>query len=85
MGKAEKLLARLLSLPRDFTWDELTAVMSKHGFVLHKGSGSGRKFLHRETGIAVTMHEPHPGKTLKRYQLQDVIEGLRKSGVVDDE
>ncbi len=85
MGKADKLLARLLSLPRDFTWDELLAVMIKHGFELHKGSGSRRKFVHEESGLTVALHEPHPGKILKRYQLQDVIDGLRETGVMNDE
>lgn len=85
MSKADKLLARLLSLPRDFTWDELLTVMTRHGFALYQGSGSRRKFVLEESGMTVALHEPHPGKILKRYQLQDVIDGLRQTGVLNDE
>jgi hypothetical protein len=32
MSKSEKLLARLLSNPKDFTWDELGAVLAHLGY-----------------------------------------------------
>lgn len=82
MSKAEKLLARMLRLPNDFTWDELTTVLEANGFELYKGSGSGRKWIHAD-GIAITMHEPHPGKILKRYQLLAAIDGLRQIGAIE--
>ena len=82
MSKADKLLARLLSLPRDFTWDELLTVMTKHGFALHPGSGSRRKFVHEESGLTVAMHEPHPGRIMKPYALRLAIDGLKQIGVI---
>ncbi|MCF7530264.1 type II toxin-antitoxin system HicA family toxin [Neisseria lisongii] len=82
MSKAEKLLARLCSVPKDFTWSELVAVMEKNGFTLHTGSGSGRKFIHETQQITVAMHEPHPGNIVKPYALRLAIDGLKQTGAI---
>lgn len=78
MSKKEKLLDRLLSLPKDFTWQETVTLMKSYGFTVLKGNGSRRKFFNEEKDIFVSMHEPHPTKILKRYQLNDLIDVLNK-------
>lgn len=80
MTQFDKAIARLLQRPKDFTWDEAVRVMEGRGFKLHKSSGSRRKFYHEEKDILVSLHEPHPGKILKRYQLDKIIEALDNSG-----
>ena len=72
------MLRRLLSKPTDFTWSELTTLMTGLSFILEKAGGSGRKFVHPETRATLFIHEPHPDKTLKAYQLKDAIDLLRK-------
>jgi len=82
MSRKEKALARLMEAPKDFTWDELKTVMSAFGFALKTTGGSGRKFIHEETGVTLFMHEPHPSKVLKAYQLHEAIDLLRREGFV---
>lgn len=87
MGKQEKLLARLLSKPKDFTWNELCSLMKHYGFELLKanGGGSGRKFYCDKTKSLVIIHEPHPGNIIKRYSIDDIIIKLKDVGVIEGE
>lgn len=82
MSRKEKALARLLQVPKDFAWDELHTVMAAFGFVLRTTGGSGRKFIHAERGVTLFMHEPHPSKVLKAYQVREAIDLLRREGFV---
>jgi hypothetical protein len=82
MAQIQKLLVRLLSLPKDFTWEELTKILSHFGYKeLKKGKtgGSRRKFADEENHI-IDLHKPHPKKIMKRYQLEDVIVSLKERG-----
>jgi hypothetical protein len=52
MSKNEKLVQRLLSLPKDFTWKELVKLLALFGYAeLKKGKtgGSRRKFKGKGT------------------------------------
>lgn len=81
MSKREKLLKRLASRPKDFTWSELVSLMRALGYELERSSGSGRKFIHPVTEATMFIHEPHPAKVLKPYQVDDAIDFLAKEGV----
>ena len=80
MAKKDKLKARLLSRPKDFTWSELESLLGSLGFELLKGKGSRRKFVHTESKILINLHEPHPGNILKMYVIDQVIEKLKELG-----
>ncbi len=80
MSKKEKLLRRLSSKPKDFTWSELVSLMTALGFDMEKSSGSGRKFILEESGAVLYIHEPHPAKVLKPYQVLDAIISLQREG-----
>ena len=80
MAKIEKALKRLCSKPTDFELNELRAIMLHFGFELKATGGSGRKFIHRDTRAAHFIHEPHPSKVLKAYQVRDVIAFLTREG-----
>ncbi|HIF9111639.1 hypothetical protein UB37_19660 [Photobacterium iliopiscarium] len=80
MGKQEKLEAKLLTRPKDFTWSELESLLGRLGFDLIKGKGSRRKFYHKDSKILINLHEPHPEKVLKRYMIDQVIEKLEELG-----
>lgn len=82
MSRKEKALARLIEAPKDFTWDELKAIMAAFGFAMKTTGGSGRKFIHGETGVTLFMHEPHPSKVLKAYQVREVVDLLKREGFV---
>lgn len=80
MSKRDKALRRLASKPKDFTWQELVALMTAFSFTLVKAGGSSRKFILSETGLTLCLHEPHPSSTLKAYQVKDAIEILQRGG-----
>ena len=79
MSKRGKAIERLLSKPKDFTWDELIAVMTACGYELKTTGGSGRKFIH-PTGGTLFIHQPHPSNVLKAYQVKEVILELTERG-----
>lgn len=78
MSKIEKLIERLKSEPKDFTWDELTKVLAHFGYSeMKKGKtgGSRRKFIDINNTI-ISLHKPHPGNILKGYAIKQIIEHL---------
>lgn len=84
MGKKEKLLKKLLSNPKDYRWDELTALLSVWGYYEAspgKTGGSRRKFF-CEGRQPLYFHKPHPKGILKQYQVKDVIEKLMQEGIL---
>lgn len=80
MGQIQKLIERLLSLPKDFTWAELRKVLLHFGYTEvsnGKTGGSRRKFADANKHI-ISLHKPHPKTIMKRYQLEEVIATLRE-------
>ncbi len=87
MSKIEKLLARLLSRPSDFTWDELVKLLSHFGYIeIKKGKtgGSRRKFSDDNKHI-ISLHKPHPENKMKRYMIDQIILILKEKGYLKNE
>jgi hypothetical protein len=83
MSKKDKLVDRLLTKPKDFTFDEMVSLLSCFGYHLKQGgTGSGVKFTRDKSNEVINFHKPHPNGTLKKYVLEQVIEKLRKDGLV---
>ena len=82
MSKVEKALNRLSSKPTDFEWNEFRAVMQHCGFEMRTTGGSSRKFIHPETRATHFIHEPHPSKVLKAYQVHNAVAFLTKQGYI---
>lgn len=74
----QKAIARLLAKPVDYAWDELLSLMITFGYKLRSSGGSGRKFFDPLTKALFFMHEPHPSRILKAYQIHAVIQFLRQ-------
>lgn len=84
MSKKEKLINRLKNKPKDFTWDELTSLLNKLNFIeVQTGNtgGSRRRFINSDH-VIITLHEPHPGNILKKYQLEQIIEILTQEKII---
>ena len=84
MGRNEKLLARLKQRPKDFTWGELTNLLKSLGYIQRKTGktgGSRKRFVH-STAPAITLHKPHPGRIVKRYVINDILELLKREGMI---
>jgi hypothetical protein len=83
MSKKDKLIEKLLSKPKDFTFDEMVSLLSYFGYDLKQGgTGSGVKFIKEGSNEVINFHKPHPNGTIKRYVLEQIIEKLRKDGLL---
>lgn len=84
MTKRDKLIDRLLSKPKDFTWAELAKVLRGFGYEqvsAGKTGGSRVRFIHHHYP-PIILHKPHPKPILKPYQLEDIIDLLRQEKLV---
>lgn len=82
MSKKDKLIGRLLNKPKDFTFDEMESLLKYFGYELKQGSGSGVKFIKDGGNEVINFHKPHPNGILKRYVLDQVMDKLRKDGLL---
>jgi len=88
MSRHEKLFERFLRMPKDFTWDELVKLLHKYGYEQYnKGKTSGSRVVFEKEGsdISLDLHKPHPGNILKPYQMRDVLEFLKVTGIIPAE
>ncbi|HSW94301.1 MAG TPA: type II toxin-antitoxin system HicA family toxin [Gammaproteobacteria bacterium] len=84
MTKREKLLARFLTIPKDFGWDELTKILAGFGYEqisVGKTGGSRVRFVSPDYP-PVILHKPHPKPILKRYQIEDIINLLKQEKLI---
>jgi predicted RNA binding protein YcfA (HicA-like mRNA interferase family) len=84
MSKHEKLIKRFLDRPVDFTWDELTSLLKGLGYVQSKAGktgGSRVRFEHPTAGMII-LHRPHPTPMLKRYQIDQITEVLKRGNMI---
>ena len=84
MGQKEKLIKKLRSHPRDFTFAETERLLGYLGFVWDnkgKTSGSRVEFVNQR-GAALMIHIPHPGNHLKAYQVKALISMLEEEGLI---
>lgn len=85
MGQKEKLIARLRSVPRDFTFEEaesLLGYLSYRRYNKGKTSGSRVMFVSDEYKTKILLHKPHPRKELLEYQVKQLIEQLEQEGLI---
>lgn len=85
MTKLDKLKARLLKKPKDFTFEELSNLLNKLGYEkmkLGKTSGSRIAFCHEKSKHLIRLHKPHPGNIIKSYLIQQLIDELEKEGLL---
>ncbi|MDP4239980.1 MAG: type II toxin-antitoxin system HicA family toxin [Bacteroidota bacterium] len=80
MSKAEKLLVRLLSQPKDFTYTELKTALTSLGYVEEQGAGS--RVCFKSKTHKIKLHKPHPGNILKQYQTSLIVDELKKEGLI---
>ncbi|MEN8256950.1 MAG: type II toxin-antitoxin system HicA family toxin [Thermodesulfobacteriota bacterium] len=82
MSKIDKIIARLKSRPKDFTWDELTRVMFHFGYTQLEGGGSRVKFFHKDKMSVFNLHRPHKPKILRGYQIKEALSRLETDGFI---
>ena len=80
MSKINKLIIRLLSYPKDFTYSELKTLLVSFGY--NEVQGAGSRVCFSNDNHKIKLHKPHPGSILKAYQLDLVIEELIAKGLI---
>jgi len=85
MSKLKKLEQRFLAKSKNFSYNELRALLNGYGYrelKTGKTSGSRVAFINDETKHVIRLHKPHPANILKRYQLDFVEEELKSMEVI---
>jgi hypothetical protein len=82
LGKQEKAVARLLTIPADFSWQELSGLLRMLGYNEVQGAGSRVKFDNGNPDQLISLHRPHPGNIVRRYALRQVIDTLSQAGLL---
>jgi len=85
MSKDEKLIKKLISKPKDFTYNELRKILIHLGYEERqsgKTSGSRVAFINSKDGHIIRLHKPHPNNELKQYQIEQIIEELTIRGLI---
>ncbi len=86
MSRHDKVLRRFLTKPADFRFNEMSKLLKGLGYKeirSGKTGGSRVAFINGISGHIIRLHKPHPGKILKRYQLELVEEALRAEGMIE--
>ena len=85
MGTKEKLVERLKSRPSDFTFDEVSRLLTMFGYVpSNKGRTSGSRMSFTSPGkTPIMLHRPHPQKELKAYAIKQLLEELIHNGDIE--
>lgn len=84
MGQKEKLISRLKSRPKDFTFDDAAALL---GYFTYSQSNKGKTSGSRVMFVSpkyppIMLHKPHPRKELLAYQINQLINTLEQEGLI---
>lgn len=85
MGQKDKLIAKLRSNPKTFTFDDAESLL---GFLSYRRSNKGKTsgsrvmFVSDEYRTKILLHKPHPRKELLEYQVKQLIEQLEQEGLI---
>ena len=83
MGRKEKLIKKLKNNPKDFTFEEMKALLELLGFVMsNKGRTSGSRVKFMKNNIPIILHKPHPRKELLEYQIKQIVDVLEKEDLI---
>ena len=84
MSQKDKLIARLKTVPRDFTFDEAETLLKYLDYLQsNKGKTSGsRVMFFREGHPPILLHKPHPQNELKLYQVKQLLDILEEEKLI---
>ncbi|MCL2067036.1 MAG: type II toxin-antitoxin system HicA family toxin [Treponema sp.] len=83
MSKKDKLISRLKSNPKNFTFDETKSLLGVFGYTLtNKGKTSGSRVCFVKNNKVFRMHKPHSRKELLTYQVKELIDELEQEGLL---
>lgn len=84
MSQKKKLIQKLKSCPKDFSFEEAESLLKQLGYRRsNKGRTSGSRiaFIH-ERCAPILLHKPHPRTTLLEYQVKQLICVLEQENLI---
>lgn len=85
MGQKDKLIAKLKSNPKNFTFDEAESLLGYLDYrKSNKGKTSGSRvmFTSDKHKAKILLHIPHPRKELWEYQIKQLIDLLEQEDLI---
>jgi len=85
VGQKDKLIAKLKSNPKNFTFDEAESLLGYLDYrKSNKGKTSGSRvmFTSDKHKSKILLHKPHPRKELLEYQIKQLVELLEQEGLI---
>ncbi len=85
MGQKEKLINKLKSIPKDFTFEDaetLLGFFSYHRSNKGKTSRSRVMFISEKYKSKILLHKPYPRKELLQYQIKQLIKQLKQEELI---
>ena len=74
MSKKDKLISRLKTVPKDFTFNEAKTLLELCGYSLsNSGKTSGSRVSFKRGYRIFRLHKPHPRKELPAYQVKSIL------------
>ena len=83
MSQLEKAKNRIRSCPKDYTYDEARALLTKLGFQeSNKGKTFGSRvcFFRPSDNRVIMLHKPHPQPTMQAYAVRELKSILESAG-----
>lgn len=84
MGKKSKLIKRIKSRPKDFTYDEAKTLLEYFSYKENnKGKTSGSRVVFISKGkTSIVLHKPHNRKELLDYQIKQILQVLERERLI---
>ena len=84
MGQKEKLIKKLKSKPKDFTFEEAETLLRyfTYGRSNKERTSGSRVMFVSEQYASILLHKPHPRKELLDYQVKQLIDILEQEGLI---
>lgn len=84
MGQKEKLIDRLKSNPKDFTFEDAETLLGHFTYSRgNKGKTSGSRVAFvSPQHPPILLHKPHPRKELLGYQVKQLVSILEQEGLI---
>ena len=85
MSQKDKLINKLLSHPKNFTFEEAETLLNCLSYIRDdkgKTSGSRIMFTSKKNNSKILLHKPHPRKELLDYQIIQLITHLKQEKLI---
>ena len=75
MTKLDKLINKILTVPKDMRFDEVKKVLEKYGYILEQPRGGSSHYTFRKEGCeSITIPKRNPVKRVYVEMVKEVVE-----------